>query len=118
MSNLLVFGQRVGILRDKLFQTIVEGVGEEKVKLNGHPEKRLPNTLNISFTGKSGEKLLVQMPEIAASTGSACHSWLNKPLSGITCHGSYEGTSVGSFAFEPRSLVNSRRNRRSRKINY
>ena len=97
LSNLLVFGQRVGILRDKLFQTIVEGVGEEKVKLNGHPEKRLPNTLNISFIGKSGEKLLVQMPEIAASTGSACHSGSTNPSAVLLAMGLTREQALGAL---------------------
>jgi cysteine desulfurase len=34
----------------------------------------LPNTLNISFIGKSGTEILTSVPEILASTGSACHS--------------------------------------------
>lgn len=41
--------------------------------LNGHPERRLPNTLNASFLGHVGAELLAAVPEIAASTGSACH---------------------------------------------
>ena len=41
--------------------------------LNGHPEQRLPNTLNVSFIGLIGAELLAAVPEIAASTGSACH---------------------------------------------
>jgi cysteine desulfurase len=42
--------------------------------LNGHPEKRLPNTLNVSFVGRIGAEILAAIPEVAASTGSACHS--------------------------------------------
>jgi cysteine desulfurase len=49
------------------------------VKLNGNPEQRLPNTLNISIQGVIGEELLRQMPEIAASTGSACHAGSTEP---------------------------------------
>lgn len=45
-----------------------------KVALNGHPELRLPNTLNVSFLGWNGHEILANMPELAASTGSACHS--------------------------------------------
>ncbi len=41
--------------------------------LNGHPEERLPNTLNVSFPGVSGRKLLECTPSVAASVGSACH---------------------------------------------
>lgn len=45
-----------------------------KVALNGHPELRLPNTLNVSFLGMNGHEILANIPELAASTGSACHS--------------------------------------------
>ncbi|WP_147534621.1 cysteine desulfurase family protein [Bacillus marasmi] len=46
----------------------------DQVVLNGHPKLKLPNTLNVSFVHKSGQAILDSMPEIAASTGSACHS--------------------------------------------
>jgi len=78
-SNLTSFSKSVRKLRDKLHRNILDGLGEEKVKLNGHPEKRLPNTLNISIEGVGGEELLRQMPEIAASTGSACHAGSTEP---------------------------------------
>jgi cysteine desulfurase len=45
----------------------------ERVVLNGHPELRLPNTLNANFVGHVGADLLASVPEVAASTGSACH---------------------------------------------
>lgn len=35
---------------------------------------RLPNTLNVSFVGKIGADILGQLSDVAASTGSACHS--------------------------------------------
>jgi cysteine desulfurase len=42
--------------------------------LNGHPEQRLPNTLNLSFPGIDGRDLLaLAATEVAASVGSACH---------------------------------------------
>jgi cysteine desulfurase len=43
------------------------------VALNGHPERRLPNTLNVSFLGHVGSEVLEKVPGVAASTGSACH---------------------------------------------
>ena len=44
------------------------------LKLNGHPSKRLPNTLNLSFPNVIGSALLEKLKnDIAASTGSACH---------------------------------------------
>ncbi|OCA81465.1 cysteine desulfurase NifS [Bacillus sp. FJAT-27225] len=44
------------------------------VQLNGHPEERLPNTLNVSFVKRIGQDLLDKIPQLAASTGSACHA--------------------------------------------
>ena len=44
------------------------------IHLNGHPDKKLPNTLNISFVGYDGHDILDKADSIAASTGSACHS--------------------------------------------
>src|SRR5207248_10183085 len=63
---------RLRRLRDRLWERLRAGLGE-RVVLNGHPERRLPNTLNASFVGHVGAELLTKMPEIAASTGSACH---------------------------------------------
>ncbi len=73
------FSHRVETLRDQLYDNILDGLDEEKVKLNGHPRSRLPNTLNISISGVVGEELLSQIPEIAASTGSACHAGSTEP---------------------------------------
>lgn len=70
---------KVRDLRDRLYAGIVQGLGSNKVHLNGHPEKRLPNTLNISLQGIVGEELLRRMPEIAASTGAACHAGSTEP---------------------------------------
>jgi len=43
-------------------------------KLNGHPEKRLPNTLSLSFPGVEANTLLNRLENIAASAGAACHA--------------------------------------------
>lgn len=59
-------------LRDRLWRRLSAGLGE-RVVLNGHPEQRLPNTLNASFVGHVGAELLQKVPGVAASTGSACH---------------------------------------------
>lgn len=52
----------------------LQGEFGERVQLNGHPEERLPNTLNVSFVKLIGQDLLSAMPMLAASTGSACHA--------------------------------------------
>jgi cysteine desulfurase NifS/selenium donor protein len=59
-------------LRDLLFQQIKKEIPE--IKLNGHPEHRLPNTLNISFPGVEAALLLGKIAPVAASAGAACHS--------------------------------------------
>jgi cysteine desulfurase len=73
------FSQGVRTLRDSLYKNLLEGIGHERVKLNGHPEMRLPNTLNVSILGTVGEMLLRSTPEIAASTAAACHSGSFEP---------------------------------------
>ncbi|WP_246159304.1 cysteine desulfurase family protein [Catellatospora sichuanensis] len=59
-------------LRDQLHRLLMTALGD-RVALNGHLEQRLPNTLNISIEGTVGAQLLAQVPQLAASTGSACH---------------------------------------------
>ena len=44
------------------------------IKLNGHPEFRLPNTLSLSFKNIEANKLLSEISDIAASAGAACHA--------------------------------------------
>ena len=44
------------------------------IKLNGHIENRLPNTLSLSFPNIEANTLLSKMDKIAASAGAACHS--------------------------------------------
>lgn len=64
--------EKLRSLRDRFWQRLRDGLGE-RIVLNGHPEMRLPNTLNLNFLGHIGAELLQKVPEIAASTGSACH---------------------------------------------
>ena len=60
-------------LRD-LFWDLLQAEFGERIVLNGHPNERLPNTLNVSFTGRVGSDVLRQLDGVAASTGSACHT--------------------------------------------
>jgi cysteine desulfurase len=63
---------RVRALRDQLKRSLLNACPDCRV--NGHPEKRLPNTLNVSFKYLEGEAILVLLDQygICASTGSAC----------------------------------------------
>ena len=60
-------------LRDRFWERLCAAFGNQ-IALNGHPDLRLPNTLNVSFVGRVGADILARMPDIAASTGSACHA--------------------------------------------
>jgi cysteine desulfurase len=64
-------GVRLRALRDDLWARLEAEV--PGLALNGHRELRLPNTLNVRFPGATGDAVLSGAPEIAASTGSACH---------------------------------------------
>jgi cysteine desulfurase len=62
-------------MRDRLHEGLVRELGDEAVKLNGHPEHRLPNTLSLSFRGVEANTLLSEVGEqVAASAGAACHA--------------------------------------------
>jgi len=60
-------------LRDRFWEALQKQFGN-RVRLNGHPTHRLPNTLNVSFVGRIGAEILERLDGVAASTGSACHS--------------------------------------------
>ena len=57
--------------RDRLQEGLLRSIAD--VRMNGHPEKRLPNTLSASFKGIDAGVLLQQMQGLAASAGAACH---------------------------------------------
>ncbi len=60
-------------LRDRLHFGLEQALPDQIV-LNGHPDLRLPNTLNVCFRGRDGAELLAKLDGVAASTGSACHA--------------------------------------------
>ncbi|MEM1360723.1 MAG: cysteine desulfurase family protein [Pseudomonadota bacterium] len=60
-------------LREAFWQGLTDRFGT-RVVLNGHPTRRVPNTLSVSFPGQIGAEILASMPGVAATTGSACHA--------------------------------------------
>ena len=70
---------RIRALRDKLENHLLQNVSNSI--LNGHKEKRLPNTTNISFEFVEGEAILLRLDRegICASSGSACSSGSLEP---------------------------------------
>jgi cysteine desulfurase len=85
---------RVRRLRDRLWGRLREVV--PALALNGHPEERLPNTLNVRFPGITGTAVLALCPQVAASTGSACHEGGESPSEVITAMGIGPGEALGS----------------------
>ena len=68
-------GKHFTRVRDQLHQGILTELGNENVRLNGHPEKRLLNTLSLSFRSVAANTLLAEISQrVAASAGSACHA--------------------------------------------
>jgi cysteine desulfurase len=60
-------------MRDRLHQGLTDRLDD--IRLNGHPEQRLPNTLSLSFKGLEANRILEEIGlEVAASAGAACHS--------------------------------------------
>jgi cysteine desulfurase len=64
---------RVLGLRDYFWEALRQRF-DHHVVLNGHPDERLPNTLNVSFLDCVGAEVLERLDGVAASTGSACHA--------------------------------------------
>jgi cysteine desulfurase len=69
--------QRLTALRDRLQGELARRLGG--VGLNGHPAERLPNTVNLRFEGAEADAVMVNMPEVAVSSGSACTSAVPEP---------------------------------------
>ena len=64
--------ERVRVLRDRLKHRLEEGLNG--LHVNGSMEHRLAGNLNVSFERVDGDALLVALPDLAVSTGSACNS--------------------------------------------
>jgi len=73
VANRWIGMPQVRKLRNRFWERLRENFGEG-VTLNGHPTERLPNTLSVNFAGRIGAEILAKLPEVAASTGSACHA--------------------------------------------
>lgn len=88
---------RLKAMRDRLHSNILEQLDE--VKLNGHPTERLPNNLNLSFAYVEGEALMMAIPEIAVSSGSACTSASLEPSYVLKAIGLGEDLAHSSIRF-------------------
>ena len=85
-------------LRDYLYDNLKKMFGS-RLHLNGHPTERVPNTLNVSFEGYTGQELLQKIPEVAASTGSACHAHSREMSHVLRAMGVPEQVGCGAVRF-------------------
>jgi cysteine desulfurase len=87
---------RVAGLRDRLWDGVRRAVRD--VRLNGHPSRRLPGTLNMSFRGLEAESLILalDLKGIGVSAGSACTSGSLEPSYVITAMGTPLEWSLGA----------------------
>lgn len=90
---------RLTEMRDTLETRITQEIADAHI--NGHPTKRLPGTLNVSFPGAEGEALLMSLDlkGIAVSTGSACSSGSIEPSHVLLALGLDPQTALGSVRF-------------------
>jgi len=86
-------------LREKLRRGLSEKI--PNIKMNGHPDDTIPNTLNVSFPGAEGEAILLSMDMqgIEASTGSACASGSLEPSHVLLATGVGPELAHGSIRF-------------------
>ena len=86
-------------LREKLKNGLLEKI--PNIKVNGHPENVLPNTLDISFPGAEGEAILLHLDLLGVdvSTGSACASGSLEPSHVLMATGLGPELAHGSIRF-------------------
>jgi len=91
--------KKVKYLRDKLEKGIIDKIPE--VIINGHPEKRLYNTLNLCVKYVEGESILLNLDfeKIYASSGSACTSGSLEPSHVLLAIGLSPEIAHGSLRF-------------------
>ncbi len=91
--------ERLTSLRDRLINGLLERI--DQVHLNGHPQKRLPNNVNISVDFVEGESMLLNLDleGICASTGSACSSSSLEPSHVLLATGIPPEQAHGSLRF-------------------
>lgn len=85
---------RMQRLREALWERLVAAIPGARV--NGHPALRLPNTLNVRFPGVTGDAVLAGAPEVAVSTGSACHAGHTTASAVVTAMGVPAEEAMGS----------------------
>jgi cysteine desulfurase len=95
-ERLPLYGSHVQPLRDRLYSAILSGVPD--AVLNGHPEQRLPNTLNVSFPGVDSTELQGRVRDrVACSTGCGCHAGTTAPSTTLLAIGRTEALATAAL---------------------
>jgi cysteine desulfurase len=97
VAELATESARLAQLRTRLADRIQSRLSE--VRQNGHPTQRLPGNLSLSFSGIDGEALMMDMPDVALSSGSACHSGSLEPSHVLTAIGLPADLAHGTLRF-------------------
>ena len=91
-----LYDSEVRPLRDRLHRNILFSV--PNALLNGHPDERLPNTLNLSFPGIDSTKLQAAVRDrVACSTGCGCHAGKTAPSATLLAIGRDEGLATAAL---------------------
>ncbi len=90
---------RIASYRSKILNRFTEEI--ENIRLNGDPDNHLPNNLNICFNGIRSDKFIMNLRDIAVSTGSACTSASLKPSHVLRAIGLSEELAKSSVRFGP-----------------
>jgi cysteine desulfurase len=97
LADLEAEAARLTVLRETLWKRLSSAL--EGVVRNGPRERRLPGNLNVSFAGVSAEQLVVALPDVALSTGSACASGSGEPSHVLEALGLPEEVARSSLRF-------------------
>lgn len=89
--------QRIAGLRDRLWDRLRREL--DGLVLNGHPERRLPGNLNVSFEDVDGEALMMSLKDLAVSSGSACTTAEPEPSHVLRAMGRSEALTKASLRF-------------------
>ena len=92
-------------MRDSLYLGLQELLGE--IRLNGHREKCLPNTLSVGFPNIEADKLLLKIKGVAASAGAACHSEHASISHVLTAMNVPEKYAIGTIRFSTGKMTTS-----------
>lgn len=71
----------------------------DAIRFNSGIDNCLPNTVNVSFIGMGGGDILASLPELCASTGSACHSGSKTISPVLKAMGIPENVAYGAIRF-------------------